>query len=391
MNATSVVLGKELRDHLRDRRSMMSALLLPLIGPLMFGGMFSLIAKWGNENKPLVVAVAGADNAPNLIAFLQRHGATVVTAPADFEAKVRDDELEVALSVPREYGKKFEGGQAAKVALIADSSNNKARVTVRRVQLLLQSYGSQLGALRLLARGISPLLATPLQLEEVDVATPERTAANLLGMIPLFLLMTVFAGGMYLAIDGMAGERERGSLEPLLLNPAPRRAIAIGKWLAVVLVTWLALLVAGAGFAIAVTHVPLQDLGVKLQLSVPSGLLLLLVLLPLTFFAAALQMLTSLFSRTYKEAQTWLSLMMLIPVIPAAMLAIAPIKSAAWMMLVPALSQTVLMTDVLRGDPVRPGWVLLSVASVALCAGLCLAGIVRMLREERIVFGRSGA
>ena len=154
--------------------------------------------------------------------------------------------------------------------------------------------------------------------------------------------------------------------------------------------TWVALLVSVVGFGVAVTHVPLQDLGVKLQLSVPSALLLLLVLLPLTFFAAALQMMTSLFSRTYKEAQTWLSLLMLVPVIPAAMLAIAPIKSAVWMMLVPALSQTVLMNDVLRGDRVRPGWVLLSIASVALCAALCLATIVRMLREERIVFGRSG-
>ena len=270
MQKARIVLRKELTDYVRDRRSLSSALLMPIFGPALFAVMFSVIASWNREDAPLVVPVAGAKNAPNLVAFLERHGARVETAPPDYEQKIRDGDLDLAISVPDDYGKDFVGGLPAALQLVIDGSRNKSRAPIRRVEQLLSQYSSQLGSLRLLARGVSPSLAAPLAVSEVDLATPEKTAAQLLNVVPIFLLLACFVGGMHLAIDCTAGERERGSLEPLLVNPVSRPAIVAGKWAATVLVAMLALLVTLVAFEVALARVPLQDLGVKVSLELPA-------------------------------------------------------------------------------------------------------------------------
>jgi sodium transport system permease protein len=382
------IVRKELKDHLRDRRSILSGLLMPVLGPLTFLLMFTLIASWVREDRPLQVPVAGGQNAPNLIAFLQRHGAIVETAPADYEERVRDGKLDLALSVPGDFGKEFEAGRSAPVQIVEDSSRNKSRPQVLRARRLLELYVRRMSALRMIARGVSPTLVSPLELTDVDLATPEKTAANVLSMMPLFLLMAVFVGGLHLAIDATAGERERGSLEPLLVNPVSRGAIVAGKWLAVVATTLAAVLIALLGFALAVAHVPLQDLGVKFRLGLPEMLGLFAACAPLALFAAALQMTLALFARTFKEAQTYLSMLMLVPMVPATFLSLQPIKSTLPAMLVPVLGQTLLMSDVLRGETAPPVWFLLAGLSSAACAALFLAGAARLLRSEKIVFGR---
>lgn len=385
---TFAILRKELKDHLRDRRSILSGLIMPVLGPLILLLMFTLMASWVREGRPLVVPVAGGQNAPNLIAFLQRAGAIVETAPADYEAQVRDGKLDLALSVPDDYGKEFEAGRSAPVQLVVDSSRNQSRPQVFRARRLLEIYLRRMSALRMIARGVSPALVAPLDVVEVDLATPEKTAANVLSMIPLFLLMSVFVGGLHLAIDATAGERERGSLEALLVNPVSRGAVVLGKWLAVVAATMAAVLISLAGFELAIARVPLQDLGVKFHLGLPEALGLLAACLPLCLFAAALQMTLALFARTFKEAQTYLSMLMMVPIVPATFLSLQPIKSTLWAMLVPVLGQTLLMSDVLRGERAPAGWFALAALASGACAAALLAWAARLLRSEKIVFGR---
>jgi sodium transport system permease protein len=382
------VLRKELTDHSRDRRSLFSGMLVPILGPVMFLGMFSLIASWTRQDKPIVIPVAGAEYAPHLIAFLQRGGAIIEKAPPDFEAQVRDGKLELALSIPEDYGKEFEAGRSAPLQLAFDSSSNKTRPAVARARRLLEVYMRRLSALRMIARGVSPSLVAPIDLTELDLATPEKTAANALSMIPLFLLMAAFVGGLHLAIDCTAGERERGSLEPLLVNPVSREAVVLGKWLGVVVVTCFAIVVALAGFAIAVTRVPLQDLGVKFHLGASEAAGLLAACLPLTLFAAAVQITLALFARTFKEAQTYLSMLMLVPMVPATFLSLSPVTTKAWMMAVPVLGQTVLMVDVLRGEARPFFWFLGAGLAAAVAAALFLAWAAQLLKRETIVFGR---
>jgi sodium transport system permease protein len=385
-----VVLRKELKDHARDRRSIFSSLLVPLLGPLTFLAMFTVIASWMREDRPLIIPVAGAHNAPNLIAFLQRQGAIVETAPADYEAQVRDGSLDLALSVPEDYGKEFEAGRSAPVQIVEDSSRSKSRPQVMRARRLLEVYGRRTSMLRMIARGISPILVAPLELTSVDLATPEKTAANVLGMMPLFLLIAVFVGGLHVAIDSTAGERERGSLEPLLVNPVAPSSVVTGKWLATVAATLVAVAIALVGFEFAIARVPLQDLGVKFRLGGAEVGGILAAIVPLTLFAAALQITLAFFARTFKEAQTYLSMLMLIPMMPAMFISLQPIKATLPMMAIPVFGQTLLMSDVLRGEPAPALWFVAAAVMSALTAALLLAGASRMLKSEKIVFGRSG-
>jgi sodium transport system permease protein len=382
------ILRKELRDHLRDRRSIFSGLLMPLLGPLMMLGLFALLASWVREDRPLRMPVAGAKNAPTLIAFLQRHGALVEPAPADYEAQVREGKLDFTLSVPEDYGKEFEAGRSAPLQLVEDSSLNKSRPQVLRARRLLDAWVRRTSALRMIARGVSPTLVSPLELTEVDLATPEKTAANVLAMLPVYLLMAVFVGGLYLAIDCTAGERERGSLEALLVNPVGRGAIVMGKWLAVAVATLAAVLVSLAGFAAALEALPLQNLGVRFHFGAATVAGLLAACVPMALFASALQMTLAFFARSFKEATTYLSLLMMVPILPAVFFAVQPVKSALWMMLLPVVGQTLLMGDAMRGEPSPASWyALAALASLAGSAAL-LAWAARLLKSEKIVFGR---
>lgn len=382
------IVRKELIDHLRDRRSIFSGLLMPLLGPLMMLGVFALLASWLREDRPLRVAVAGARNAPTLIAFLQRSGAEVFDAPADYEAQVRDGKLDFAIGVPEEYGREFEAGRSAPLQIVDDSSQNKSRPQVLRARRLLELYVRRVSALRMIARGVSPTLVSPLDLTEVDLATPEKTAANVLGMLPVYLLMAVFVGGLYLAIDCAAGERERQSLEALLVNPVSRGHIVAGKWLAVAVATLAAVLVSLLGFTAAIEFVPLQNLGVRFHFTGPVLLGLLAACVPMALFAAALQLTLAFFARSFKEATTYLSLLMMVPLLPAVFFAVQPVKSALWMMLIPVVGQTLLMGDAMRGEPSPASWYALAAVTSLACAGLLLAWAARLLKSEKIVFGR---
>ena len=388
MNGALAVFRKEAIDHARDRRSLLSALMMPVFGPVMFALMMNLVASWTREDRTLVVSVAGMERAPSLVQFLERHNAVVTPAPPDYEARVREGQLDLALVIPDDYPKDFVAGKSAAVRLVVDDSRERTLSAVRRTQRLLTGYSQQLAALRLLARGVSPELAAPVTIEEEDLATPEKTAAKVLGMIPLFLLLAAFVGGMHLAIDATAGERERGSLEPLLSNPVARRDVVLGKWAAATLAAALGVTLTLAGFLVAVRQVPLHELGVQVRLGPAEAAVLLAAALPLTLFTAALELLVATFARTFKEAQSYISVLMLVPSVPGALLTFYPLKTTAWMAATPMLGQALLLNDALRGEPLVPAWFALAALGAIAAAALCLALCARLLADERIVFGR---
>jgi sodium transport system permease protein len=383
-----VVARKELRDHSRDLRSVLSALLFPLLGPVAMALMFQVITSWTAKDAALEVAMIGRAEAPALVAFFERHGVAVKDAPADYEERVKKGTIDVVLIAGEDFRPAFEAGRPAPLSVVMDSSRTKAQARSMRIRRLIDAYGATTGASRLLARGVSPELAAPIAVQDVDLATPEKMAATILASIPMFLVFAAFAGGMYVAIDVTAGERERGSFEPLLLCPVSRGALVAGKWMATVAAALLALLVSIAAFAVAVRAVPLESLGVQARFGPAEVGLVLAAAVPLSLFASALQMLLSTLARSFKEAQTYLQLFMMLPFLPAMYLALAPIETRLWMAAVPILGQDVLLLDVLRGEAsgARP-FVLAGAVSVALTV-VCLAATARLFRSERIIFAR---
>lgn len=366
---------------------MLGSLVLPLLGPLLLIGIFGIVENLEKE-RPLDVPVVGAEHAPRLIRDLVANGVHVLPAPPDPEERVRKGDADMVLVIESSYAEHYTSAQLARVRLIVDDSRTESHKNVRRVERILLSYTQSLGALRLMARGVAPQAATPLSLEEIDLATPQKLAANLLSMVPLFLMLAALVGGMNLAIDSTAGERERGSLEPLLLNPVSRRSIVVGKWLATALASTIIALITLLGFMLTIARLPLERLGMRVALGPVEAVQILAAILPLTLFGAGLQMLVATFARSFKEAQTYLGLLNLVPMVPAMFLMLGPPPDSWWMLSVPTMAQVGVVVRVLRGDAV-PAWNLAVIALSSLAySAVCVAALERLLARERIVFGR---
>jgi sodium transport system permease protein len=293
----------------------------------------------------------------------------------------------VVLRIPPEYGTQWRNGEPAVVELLHDASRQNAQTPYERVKLLITSYGHEMGALRLLARGVAPVVGTPLAIAERDLSTAQSRAGLLLAILPYFLVLSIFVGGMYLAIDVTAGERERQSLEPLLLNPVSRDQIVIGKLCAISLYSLLSAIISIIAFAICLRFVPTADLGFDLQLSPHTALMIWLTAAPLAPVAAALQTLTAARTKTFREAQSYLQVMMLIPLVPSLMQIINPAKPPDWMYSLPIFNQSLLIGELTHGDKIAISRLALSWSTTLALALVLAIGAVAAYRKERVAFG----
>ena len=378
---------KEVRENLRDRRTMISAFLTgPLRGPILFVMLLnvSLGRELDKADRPLPVPVIGAQYAPNLIAALKAGGVVPGAAPADPEKAVRKQDADVVLRIAPNYGNAWREGQPVQVEMIFDSSQRDANTSVERVSQLVESYARQQGAMRLVARGLSPSTAWPLVVARRDQATPQSRAVLMFAMLPYFFIITIFMGGMYLAIDLTAGERERQSLEPLFANPVARWKIFMGKLAAICVFSTASLLITLVAFAVVGQFIPAEKIGMELDLGVHFASHVLLLMLPILLLLAALQSLVAAFAKSYREAQTYLSLLMLVPAIPSLVLAILPIKAEPWMYAVPLLGQNLGIMQLLRGDGMEPMQVVSCLAGSLLAALLAVLVTMQLYRSERL-------
>ena len=386
----ATVLRTELKMHFRDRRSLSSAMTLPLLAPVMFAGMMIAMAGWMNTDEPLEVPVVGAQRAPGLIEHLERVGVTIEAAPEDPEALVTSGDRHLVLVIPEDYPEAFSKGEPAHLQLIHDSSKNAARVPVRRLEQHLDAYAGQIASQRLVLRGVAPALIQTVVVDDYDLATPQKLAGQLLQMMVVFLIMAAFVGAVPVATDSMAGERERGSLEALLLNPVDRRALVTGKWLGVTFIAFLSVVVMVLAFVVAMRFVPMHELGVRVVFGPLQALQAVVILLPLVLLAAAAELLISTFARSYKEAQTYLSLATIVPVIPSFIFTFRPVDSQMWMAAVPAMAQDLAISGVIRGEGFDFAAYAISLGVCGLLAAVCILLCARFISDARIVFGGGG-
>ncbi len=351
MRTILIVARKELLDLFRDRRTVMLGLLLsPLLFPALIIGIGHLAeskAKTQLEDT-LHLPVIGAENAPNLMAFLKSHNIQMEAAPKDIDVAVRAQNFDAALKISPDFGKQWRDSRPATVEIIYDSSRQDSQLPVERLRAVLDVYSRQLGMLRVLERGISPEVAMPVMIAQRDVATPESKRGMLLSFLPYLLILSGFLGGAYLVMDATAGERERQSLEPLLATPAARSAIMSGKILAACLFGMLSLLLILIAFKISFAFAPGPLRGVNV--SVPVVLQLLLVLLPMVLIGTTLLTLIAASVKSVKEAQSYMSILMLLPMIPTIMLMVNPIKNELWQFAVPFLAQNQMILKLLRSE-----------------------------------------
>ncbi len=389
--STAIVFAKEVLENIRDRRVIFSAFFFGvLLAPVIFALSTTMTSKRivQTQDEPLKLSVSGESRAPNLLAFLHENGvqATAVEMTADQAMQaVRTDQQEIVLIIPEDYGEKLRDGKSAPLELVVDSANSQTAGSADRARRLLEGYGRQLAVLRLVVRGISPEVIRPIEVHTLDVATPAGRAALFLGMLTYFCFMSMLVGGFYLAIDTTAGERERGSLESLLALPVSRAELIVGKMLATAAFMAVSLLLTLIAFGVVLRFIPLEMLGMSANFGwkVIAGVFgVMLAFVPL---GAALMTVVASFTRSNREAQSWLSVVLFIPLAPILFALINGTKATVTLMLVPSLSQHLLATNLIRGDAIPWLHVVVSAGTTLFLGALLTWLAIRLYRREAIL------
>ena len=391
MRTLFTVFVKEILDNVRDRRTLASALLMgPLFGPLLFAFVINLSVErsLADVEKTMELPVIGAAHAPNLIRFLESQNIDIVDGPEDRAAALEAVKLgthDIVVIIPSAFGEQLGSGLPAKVEVISDQANTTAERESRRARSALQAYNQQLASIRLSARGVSPLVLRPLNIDDVDVSTPSGRSGILLGMMSYFFLFAMLMGGMYLAIDTTAGERERGSLEPLLALPVTRDRLMLGKIMATCVFMALSLMLSLLSFFVALKFMPLEQLGMTPNFGPDVVVKAFLVLSPFILVGASAMTLVASFTKSYKEAQTWVSVVLLAPTLPILIVSLLTLRPQLSFMFVPSLSQHLLLIDMVKNEPLNTLHISISVVSTLLIGAFLTWLCARLYRREGLL------
>jgi len=391
VRAILTVFAKEFRENLRERRTLFTALVLgPLLGPLLFAGLLALQIQRSAEagDRPLTLAVAHGERAPNLLQFLAEAGVTVQAVDLEADAAraaVQAHRHDRVLGVSAAFAAHLGAGAPAALQLYSDASDSAAAADTERVRAILGAYAARIGRLRVLARGVDAEILSPVALQDIDVSTPATRSVTVLGTLSYLILLTMLMGGMYLAIDATAGERERGSLEPLLTVPVPRAQLILGKILATCAYMILSLTLTVAAFALLLRFTGLERFGMSINLGPSVALRVILYCLPLVPLAAALMTIVAAYTRTYREAQSYLGVVLLVPTLPLVFAGALGLRPKLSLMALPSLSQHFLISSLLRDEPLPGSYLALSVGATLLLGALLILVAARLYRREALL------
>ena len=386
MHAAWQVFAKEWRDALRDRRTLAVVLLSSvLMGPLLLLALSALLADFESRAEAREVWAVGLDQAPTLRNYIQRQAWTVQTAPADFEAGLLNRSFgHAVLQVAPGFEADLAAGVAPSVALISASGNNRAQGEAGSLQRLLRAFSQEQAQLRLVMHGVAPGLLQVLEVDEQDLADARVRAAQFTRMLPFFVLMAVLYGAMHAALDSTAGERERGSLEPLLMTPVPRAALVLGKWAAVVGVAMGVALLSCGSFLPGQWLLRSETLAALFQFGLREAALFLALLLPLAGLLSALLMAVAIRCKSFKEAQAGSAVLLTVVSLLPLVTLFNQGAEQPWHLWLPALAQITLMQRVLAGEALPAQDWLPPMAVATLLTLACLAWVVRRLRAAAL-------
>ncbi|MFC0133642.1 hypothetical protein CR105_09810 [Massilia eurypsychrophila] len=385
-----IVFLKEFRETLRDRRSLGLLALFTLMYPVMLGLVLHQQIKKATkpEREGIELAVINAAMAPNLMTQFKHKNITVrPMGPMDEEqiaTMLRDKKTVAVLRISDKFADNYQAMRPAEVELWFDSaSDNRARQ--RDIEDVLQSYGSGVASARLLAHGVSPATVAPVKLQRYDTGTTAARSAGLIGGILGFLFFPAVICGLSAAVDSTAGERERRSLEVLMSQPAHSWELVVGKWLAAA-----SLAIIGITLELFLAHaimswLPLEEIGMAWRVTTLDLLLVSLASIPLSLFASSLQIAVAMNAKSFKEAQSMLTFVLFMPMVPGLAVTMMDLKTAMWMYSVPMLSNQTLLREIARGDQIGVLPYLLTFASSMVWALAAVAFASWRMKSERYV------
>lgn len=377
------IVRKETLDARRDIKAIMPALMMPLIFAVMTYGSISFVVTLQDQPVSFELAVQGADRAVPLMDALREGGIEIVTAPADPAAAVGAGKLDMVLIIPEDFNEQFRAQKRATLDLIWDVSRMDSHASVNRVKQQIQHWATTNGALRLLLQGLSPEVSQVLAINDINVASDQKMASKMLAGLPMIFLLLAFVSGAGLCSEMAAGERENNTLEPLMITPVAPATLLVGKLAAAFLFT-LGLTIIGVGLQLwSVNAAPLEQLGLRVSLGAGAFATILVILIPVIFLATALQLLVSFLSKSFKDAQTYNQLLVLLPVAPGLYVLLSDIGMATSKMWVPLLGPQLLIVAIFGGQSVH--WLDIAIAAFTslVVATACAAFAVHLMKRER--------
>lgn len=384
------VLKKEVIDNLRDRRTLLTISASVIVTPLILIGFIWFAENSENKETDPVTAkafdmpVIGSEYAPNLISWLEQNNINILKAPNDAETAIKSGEQKVVMVIKDNFAAAFKTGKTAPVLLIHDGSkSNFEQLGLRTVTNVLNNYSKQVGNMRLQTRGINPEITRALHVNISDISTPESRNAKLVSLVPYIVIMFIMAGGMYLAIDSTAGEREKGSLESLLTLPVSRNNVLLAKLLATAFFSALTFLLVLIGLSLSMKYAPVES--ITLNINTSKLVHIFVSCLPFVFVASSTLVLLASFTKSYKEAQSYLSFIIMVPTLPLMMLGVISPEANVSNMWAPSLSQALIIIETLKGDTIPMHLTALSMASSLAIAALLSFAAIKLYQREGIL------
>ena len=381
---------KELTDHLRDRRTASMIFFLSIaMGPLLLIGLTQFISSVEKKAEAREVFVEGKANSPQIVNFFARQDVKIKDPNSDFRELIKNGKHAPVLVIPKEFAEKLSTGTAEVELVFDDTRQDSGNASIGVLRRLMHGFNAEVLTQRLIARGVSPQLVRAVDVQDVNLGTVAQRAARLLFIIPWITLFGCVSGVTAIAIDVTAGERERGSLEPLLMNPVSRAGLVTGKWLAVALYGLAVAALTMCGFALTLSLAPLTNLASVLSISPVQYLGFAITMFSFAPAMGALQMLIATYGRTYKEAQTYVSYLIMVVSMAPFIGMVAEFKDATWQLFVPMLGQLMVITRILRGESVTIIHYLVPFVINATISLIAVLLISKLLTNEKIIFGRA--
>ena len=391
------VYRKELRDSLRDRRTLISMIVIPM---LMIPGIMISVAgitmKMVNKAREEIptVMVLGGDDSPALRAALAKNPKLrLALFAADWKRQISDKQLRAAVEIPAGFEAALDRGAPAEIEIYNYEGELRSDLAVGELRDFLNGYREKTVTDRLVARGLPATLVKPFETKTQNVAPPEKVTGNRFGgMIPYLFILLCFTGAMYPAMDLTAGEKERGTMETILCSPVARTDLVLGKFLMVLTaslttavvsivttgITFVIIgLMAGASAAARSGAMPTLD---------PAGLLLVLALvLPVAVLFCSVLLAVSLFAKSIKEASSYATPLIILIIVPAMMGMMPGVELNARLALVPVLNIALASKELVSGV-FHWNYLALIFGSTCVYAGAALAVCVRMFNREDVLF-----
>jgi sodium transport system permease protein len=378
-----VVALKEIVDLLRDRRTMIVTVITAMAaGPVLMLLVINLIAGQANKARDLRLPVVGATLAPALVAFLQRQQVAILEPPADFENKIKSGDLDVVLEIDAAFAASVAKGESGVIHLIYDRSRDRALPSVYELEKLLRAYNREWGSGRLLLRGIGETVANPIAIEVRDLSTPQSSGALVLFLIAYYGLFAAVMGGMAAAVDTIAGERERSSLEPLLTTSVRPLELAAGKLASVIVLNACTVTLTLTGFYLILGFAPLPAVGIPFLFGLSELVKFFLVLAPLIILMPSVFLYLGARARSYKEAQSNVALLFFVASLAPIVQMFLQKKEPAWLSWVPVSGQYGLLSRVLRGEALPMEELLQSYAIPTMLTLVALVSVARLFAKE---------